>query len=143
MFMKNQILNLIEFYKKVEKLKLTTRHSWLTDKSRQESVAEHSWMLCFLAILLSDKIESKVDLLKVLKILVVHDLAESVTGDIPSHEVSKRQENNKDHYFDYDKFMRNFKDIIDNQTMEKIILAKAENRIDKKFLEKYKKNNNF
>jgi putative hydrolase of HD superfamily len=150
-------------------------------------------------------------LLKVIKMLIIHDLAESVTGDIPSQEVSIRQDNKyrnekkafkglvaslpkekakeiivlweefekketseakfansldkieavmqhnlsdistwdqgdfnvhpyyKNDYFDFDFFMRNFKDIVDNQSMKKILGAKAEHRIDAKHLEKYRK----
>ncbi len=91
--MNKEIKNLIDFHKKAEKLKITTRHSWLSNPKRQESVAEHSWMLCLLAIILSDKLTKKIDLLKVLKMLTIHDLAESVTGDIPSWEISTRQKN--------------------------------------------------
>jgi putative hydrolase of HD superfamily len=90
---KKVIENLIDFYKKAEKLKTTTRHSWLSNLLRQESVAEHSWMLCLLAILFSDELDKKVDLLKVMKMVTIHDLAESVTGDIPAWEVSIRQKN--------------------------------------------------
>jgi putative hydrolase of HD superfamily len=90
---KKEIKNLIDFYKKAEKLKTTTRHSWLSDSGRQESVAEHSWMLCLLAMLLSDELDKKVNLLKVMKMVTIHDLAEAVTGDIPVHEVSSRQKN--------------------------------------------------
>ena len=88
--MKKSIKAFIDFYKKAEKLKVTTRHSWCSDSSRQESVAEHSWMLCLLAMLLFDQIKVKVDLLKVLKMVTIHDLAEAVTGDIPAHEISVR-----------------------------------------------------
>ncbi len=66
-----------------EKLKTTLRHSWTNDPKRQESVAEHSWMICLLAMLLKDKISIQIDLPKVLKMLVIHDLAEAITGDIP------------------------------------------------------------
>ena len=90
---KKEIKSLIDFHKKAQKLKTTTRHSWFTDSSRQESVAEHSWMLCLLALLLSNKLDKKVNLLKVMKMVTIHDLAKSVTGDIPSHEVSARQKN--------------------------------------------------
>ena len=86
----NNIENIIDFYKKAEKLKTTTRHSWLSNPARQESIAEHSWMLSLLAMVLADELSTKVDLLKLLKMVTIHDLAEAITGDIPSHEVSKR-----------------------------------------------------
>lgn len=209
--MNKSIQNLIDFHKKAEKLKTTTRHSWLSNPKRQESTAEHSWMLCLLAMLLSDKLDKKVDLLKVMKMLTIHDLAESVTGDIPSGEISTRQQNKyesekkafeslvinlpkekayeiislweefeknetleakfahsldkveavmqhnisnisdwdqldfnvhpyyKNEFFNFDSFMRAFKDVVDDQSMKKILDAKAEHRIDAKHLERYKK----
>lgn len=79
------------FYQKAAKLKSTTRHSWLPDSDRQESVAEHSWMLMLLALTLFDMVTIKVDQLHVLKMLIIHDLAETVIGDIPAHEISARQ----------------------------------------------------
>ena len=79
------------FYQKAVKLKSTTRHSWLPDSDRQESVAEHSWMLTLLAVTLFDMVSVKVNQLHVLKMLIIHDLAETVIGDIPAHEISARQ----------------------------------------------------
>lgn len=88
--MKKVINSFIDFHKKAEKLKTTMRHSWLSNSSRQESVAEHSWMLCLLALILADQIKTKVDLLKIFKMVTIHDLAEAVTGDISAHEISAR-----------------------------------------------------
>lgn len=89
--MKNNITELLAFIKRAEKLKTELRHSWLSDTKRQESVAEHSWMLAMIAIAIFDSIDIQVDQLKVLKMVIVHDLAEAITGDIPTFEVSKRQ----------------------------------------------------
>ncbi len=80
------------FYEKAAKLKSTTRHSWLPGSGRQESVAEHTWMLALLALTLFDMVHVKVDQLHVLKMLIIHDLAETVIGDIPAHEISARQD---------------------------------------------------
>lgn len=75
--------SLLEFYKVTEKLKTTLRHSWLHDGVRQESVAEHTWMMCLMAVVLAPQMQKKLNLLKVLKMIIVHDLAEAVTSDIP------------------------------------------------------------
>lgn len=88
---KQKILQLMVFFTEAEKLKTTLRHSWTNDKNRQESSAEHSWMLCLIAISLFDHLETKVDQLKVLKILIIHDLAEAVTGDIPAFDTEGRK----------------------------------------------------
>lgn len=90
--MKADVAGLISFIVKAEKLKATMRHSWLSDSDRQESVAEHSWMLGLMAMAIFDSLGIEVDQLKVLKMVIIHDLAEAVTGDIPSFEISKRKE---------------------------------------------------
>lgn len=85
-FNPQQILN---FYVAVEKLKLTLRHSWLSDGQRQESTAEHSWMMCLLALTLMPHFKVELDQLKVLKMIIIHDLAEAVTTDLPVWEGQK------------------------------------------------------
>ncbi|TFI57321.1 HD domain-containing protein [Sphingomonas parva] len=54
-----------------------------TASGRRESTADHSWRLCLLALLLGDDLGG-VDLLRLLQICLVHDLAEAVTGDVPA-----------------------------------------------------------
>jgi putative hydrolase of HD superfamily len=90
--MNNKITGIIEFIKKAEKLKTELRHSWTSEVNRQESVAEHTWSSCLLAMILFDEISIKVNQLRVLKMIIVHDLAEAVVGDFPAFEVSKRQD---------------------------------------------------
>jgi len=90
--MNNRIAGIIEFIRRAEKLKTELRHSWTSNVNRQESVAEHTWSSCLLAMVLFDEISSKVDQVRVLKMIIVHDLAEALVGDIPAFEVSKRQD---------------------------------------------------
>jgi len=77
------ISNLLQFYIAAEKLKTTIRHSHTSDSNRIESAAEHSWMLALIALSLFEHLETKIDQLRVLKMVLIHDLAEAVTGDIP------------------------------------------------------------
>jgi putative hydrolase of HD superfamily len=93
--MNREIIALLEFIKRAEKLKTELRHSYTSNKDRQESVADHSWMLALMAILMFDYVDLKVDKLKVIKMLIIHDLAEAITGDVPAFEISAR---NKDKY---------------------------------------------
>lgn len=65
-----------------EKLKCNTRHSD-TSTGRRESVAEHSWRLALMAMLLEDEFP-KLDMNKVIKMCLIHDLGEAFTGDIPT-----------------------------------------------------------
>ena len=80
----------IEFLNAVEKLKCNTRHSW-TSSGRQESVAEHSWRLAVMAMLCADEYPN-VDINKVIKMCLIHDFGEAITGDIPAFLKSKKDE---------------------------------------------------
>lgn len=72
----------IDFLNRIEKLKCNTRHSWTSD-GRHESVAEHCWRLGVMAMLCADEYPD-VDIDKVIKMCLIHDLGESITGDIPA-----------------------------------------------------------
>lgn len=76
---------ILEFMAFAEPLKNVLRHSY-TSAGRRESVAEHSWMLCLLALSIFDELQVPVDQLKVLKMLILHDLPEVITGDIPTFD---------------------------------------------------------
>lgn len=80
----------LAFLARLEKLKCNTRHSW-TSSGRHESVAEHSWRLALIAFLMKDQIPG-VDMDKVLRMCLIHDLGEAITGDIPSFEKSDANE---------------------------------------------------
>lgn len=81
--MKNvTIHNRLEFIRSAEQLKDTIRLAY-TSKGRVESVADHSWRLTLLAITFSDMLPD-IDLLKLLKICILHDLGEAINGDIPA-----------------------------------------------------------
>lgn len=82
--------NLLGFIHRAEALKRELRHSWLSD-GRHESVAEHTWSTCLLAMLLHSKLEQPVDLNRVIQMLVVHDLVEMYAGDVPVFEEGHRR----------------------------------------------------
>ena len=73
---------LLQILHTAEKLKDTTRHCD-TSGGRRESVAEHSWRLALMAFLLRDEFPA-LDMDKVLRMCLIHDLGECFTGDIPS-----------------------------------------------------------
>ena len=81
---------LIEFLGVVEKLKCNTRHSW-TSSGRRESVAEHSWRLSLFAMLCADEYPD-LDMNKVIRMCIIHDLGEAITGDVPSFEKTEQNE---------------------------------------------------
>ena len=65
-----------------EKLKDTTRHCY-TSGGRHESVAEHSWRIALMALFMQDEFP-ELDINKVIRMCLIHDLGECFTGDIPS-----------------------------------------------------------
>jgi putative hydrolase of HD superfamily len=73
---------MIDFLQSASALKDTLR-TGRTASGRRESTADHSWRLCLLAMLLADDLEG-LDLVRLLQLCVVHDLAEAVTGDVPA-----------------------------------------------------------
>lgn len=77
---------ILNFYTAAEKLKSVMRHSWLSNGERQESVAEHTWMMGLLAMILLPHVDKKLDQQKVLRMIIIHDLAEAVTADMPVWE---------------------------------------------------------
>ena len=81
---------LLDAIKIAERLKDTTRHCY-TAKGRHESVAEHSWMMTLMAFFMRDEFP-EVDMDKVMRMCIIHDLGECFTGDIPSFEKSESNE---------------------------------------------------
>ncbi|HOK42431.1 MAG TPA: HD domain-containing protein [Thermoclostridium caenicola] len=82
---------ILNFLGVAEKLKSVLRHSW-TSTGRQESVAEHSWRLCVFAWLLKNRFPD-INMNKVIRMCLFHDLGEALTGDIPSFEKTGSDEN--------------------------------------------------
>lgn len=76
-----------------EKLKNTTRHSY-TSGGRHESVAEHTFRTALMAYFMKDEFLD-VDIDKVIKMCLIHDLGEAFTGDIPSFNKTKADEENE------------------------------------------------
>jgi putative hydrolases of HD superfamily len=75
---------ILAFLRTAERLKSVTRSGWTTEGER-ESVAAHTWRLCLMAITLADRFPG-IDLARLLKICIIHDLGEALHGDIPAPE---------------------------------------------------------
>ncbi len=71
----------IDFIIETDKLKKIYRKTYLADGSRFENDAEHSWHLALMAILLSEYSNRSVDILKVIKMVLIHDIIEIDAGD--------------------------------------------------------------
>ncbi len=72
----------IGFILEIDKLKSVLRRTWLTDQSRRENSAEHSWHLALMTVLLREyAAEKDLDVLRVVKMVLIHDLVEIDAGD--------------------------------------------------------------
>lgn len=83
-FMDNELLRLdqqIRFVLELDKLKQIMRQSYLLDASRKENDAEHSWHLALMAMVLREYAPPGADLLRVMQMVLVHDVVEIDAGD--------------------------------------------------------------
>ncbi len=79
----NRLKQQINFFVEVDKLKQITRQNYLSDGTRKENDAEHSWHLALMCILFREYANDKenLDLLRVIKMVLIHDLVEIDAGD--------------------------------------------------------------
>jgi putative hydrolase of HD superfamily len=75
----------LSFLREIDRLKAVVRASPILDKSRRENSAEHSWHLSMYALILADYAASNVDVARVVKMLLIHDIVEIDAGDSPIH----------------------------------------------------------
>ena len=95
--MNNDLKDILEVIHLSENLKKEIRHSYLSD-GRKESVAEHTFRVALMVLLIKDKLSLKVDSEKILKMSIIHDLAEAKAHDVwafdsmNSEEVKRNKE---------------------------------------------------
>ena len=77
-----EIEGVLTFLRAAERLKTVMRSGWTSD-GQQESVAEHTWRLCLMAMLLYGHLPG-IDLARLLKMCLIHDLGEAIGGDVPA-----------------------------------------------------------
>ena len=76
----------IRFIIEVDKVKNIFRQTYLSDGQRKENDAEHSWHLALSAVLLKEHMKEEVDLLKVIVMVLIHDLVEIDAGDTYAYD---------------------------------------------------------
>lgn len=85
----------IAFIVEIDKVKNVFRQTPLADGNRKENDAEHSWHIALMALLLKEYAEEEVDVLKVMTMVLVHDLVEIDAGDTYAYDdigaVTKRE----------------------------------------------------
>ncbi len=76
----------MQFILEVDKLKNITRQTYIADGSRKEDDAEHSWHLALMCILLSEYANEKIDVLKTVAMVLIHDIVEIDAGDTYAYD---------------------------------------------------------
>ena len=89
---------LLQILSVAEKLKCNTRHCY-TSSGRHESVAEHSWRIALMAMLIAPEFP-EADMDKVIRMCLIHDLGEAFTGDIPTFWKTEADTETEDAVFD-------------------------------------------
>lgn len=102
-----------------EKLKNELRHSF-TSTGRKESVAEHTWRMALMGILVASKLDRKVNIEKLLKMILIHDLVEAEAGDTPipfmvHNATLKKEKEDKERIA-----INNIRSLLNNETGEEI-----------------------
>jgi len=83
----------IEFILEIDRLKQVLRQTFTTARSRQENSAEHSWHIALMAIILSEYAGNpQIDVFRVVKMLLIHDLVEIDAGDTYCYDDHARED---------------------------------------------------
>lgn len=91
-----KLLKQIDFIKEIDKVKYIQRKTRLFNSDRHENDAEHSWHLALMAIVLSEHSNEAIDILKVIKMVLIHDIVEIDAGDTFIYDTQKDHQNTKD-----------------------------------------------
>jgi putative hydrolase of HD superfamily len=75
-----------DFLREIDKEKFIGRQTYLTDGKRKENDAEHAWHMAIMTILLSEYANQKIDVLKTVTMLLIHDIVEIDAGDTYAYD---------------------------------------------------------
>ena len=89
----DHLLSQIEFIREIDKLKYIFRKTKLINSDRPENDAEHSWHLAMMAIVLAGHANEPIDLEKVMKMVLIHDIVEIDSGDVFVYDMTKSHDN--------------------------------------------------
>lgn len=89
----DDLLKQIAFIKEIDKLKYIQRKTRLFNSDRHENDAEHSWHLAMMTIVLAEHSDKPIDVLKVLKMVLIHDIVEIDAGDTFIYDTTKNHTN--------------------------------------------------
>jgi len=91
--MPQNLLQQITFIKEIDKIKYIQRKTKLFNSDRNENDAEHSWHLAMMAIVLAGHANEPIDVLKVVKMVLIHDIVEIDAGDTFIYDTQKNHQN--------------------------------------------------
>lgn len=89
----DHLLKQVAFIKEIDKLKYILRKTRLFNSDRPENDAEHSWHLAMMTIILAEHADKPIDILKVLKMVLIHDIVEIDAGDTFIYDATKNHTN--------------------------------------------------
>ena len=75
-----------DFIREADKIKQIFRQSYICDGSRKENDAEHSWHLALMAVILSEYANEEIDVLRVISMVLIHDIVEIDAGDTYAYD---------------------------------------------------------
>ena len=90
--MNERFLQQIKFIYEIDKIKSIFRKTRLLDNSRYENDAEHSWHLAMMALALQEHANAPVDILRVIKMVLIHDIVEIDGGDFIVYDTTAASE---------------------------------------------------
>lgn len=91
-----RLLKQMDFIKEIDKIKYIERRTKLFNSNRRENDAEHSWHLAMMAIVLAEHSNEPVDILKVVKMVLIHDIVEIDSGDIFIYDTEMNHNNSEE-----------------------------------------------
>lgn len=83
----------LSFIREIDKLKYIQRRTKLFNSDRHENDAEHSWHLAMMVLVLAEHANTPVDILKVMKMVLIHDIVEIDSGDVFFYDTTKNHTN--------------------------------------------------
>lgn len=89
----DHLLKQVAFIKEIDKLKYILRKTRLFNSDRHENDAEHSWHLAMMTIVLAEHSDKPIDVLRVLKMVLIHDIVEIDAGDTFIYDTTKSHTN--------------------------------------------------
>lgn len=92
----DNLLKQVRFIKEIDKLKYIQRKTRLFNSERPENDAEHSWHLAVMTIVLAEHSDRPIDILKVLKMVLIHDIVEIDAGDTFIYDNTKSHTNSEE-----------------------------------------------